>query len=217
MKKKILYMILSITFCFTYASAVNNENNINQTKILKSAPKLNPKALSYAVKGYNWAEAKGQVKNNKILTIVDFSLPSDQKRLWLVNLNTNKVILNSYTTHGKNSGFKNAIKFSNRDDTEKSSIGVFKIVDPYIGHHGLSLHIKGLEKGINDNAAKRDIVIHPAYYASEKFVKANHRAGRRWGCFALDPSLSKKFINLTKNGSIMVAYAKESNNDPYLS
>jgi hypothetical protein len=184
--------------------------SINETEILKYAKGLNPKALHYAVMGYKSADQKNMVNNKKVLTVVDFSQPSNKKRLWVIDLNSSKVLLNTYTTHAKNSGLTMATSFSNKNRSIKSSLGTFKTLHPYTGKHGKSLRISGVEKGINDNALSRAIVVHPANYATKAFIQKYNRAGRSWGCFALDPAIVKTFINLTKNGSIIYAYASQS-------
>jgi L,D-transpeptidase catalytic domain len=212
-------MLLIFTCLVQTAFAANNPSTsvtIDKKQILKNAPKINPKALNYALKGYKWALKKEQVKNPNILTLIDFTKPSNEKRLWVINLATNKVLMKTYTTHGKNSGLRYAKSFSNTRKTKKTSLGVYKTMNSYKGKHGVSLRIKGLEKGINDNAGKRAIVFHPAFYATEHFVKKYHRAGRSWGCFALSPKLSKRFVNAAKDGSIVIAYGDAVKNDPIL-
>lgn len=216
MKEAVKLLMASILF-FTYflgLPANSDQVSINEKQILKNAPTMNPKALEYAIKAYNWAEDKKNITKKNILTLVDFSKSSSKKRLWVINLKSSKVLMNTYTTHGKNSGLSKASSFSNKNNTKKSSVGVFEILNSYHGSHGLSMRVSGLEKGINDNAFKRNIVIHPASYASAAFVKQHNRAGRSWGCFAIDPKLSHDFIKMTKDGSVLYAYSKQSKSDP---
>lgn len=191
--------------------------NINQRLILENARHLDPQALKYAVNGLRWAMQHGKVNRSDILTVIDFNQPSAAKRLWVINLSTSRVLLNTYTTQGKQSGVFYATRFSNRARSNETSLGVYKTMNAYGGGHGLSLRLQGLERGINDNAYERAIVAHPAWYATEDYVRANHRTGRSWGCFGLDPSLSRKFVELTKNGSIIFAYASPERHDPNLS
>ncbi len=189
---------------------------IDQNKILKNAPGLSPSALNVAVKGYNWALKKGEVKNRDVLTIIDFTQPSNAKRMWVINLNNSTVLMNLYTTHGKGSGMTFASKFSNQRHTDESSLGTYETLNTYRGEHGYSERVKGLEKGINNNAYRRDIVVHPAWYATSGFIKHENRAGRSWGCFGIDPSKSTQFVNYTKNGSVIFVYAKQEKNDPII-
>ena len=216
MSRFVLFFFFSISQLFVVTTSFSKEVHINKSQILKNEPNINPVALNYAIKGYRWALKQGNIDKPQLLTLIDFTKPSNQKRLWVINLVTNEILMNAYTTHGKNSGLNVASSFSNRHKTKKTSLGVFKTMNSYHGKHGFSLRIKGLEKGINDNALGRAIVFHPAYYATDSFVKKYNRTGRSWGCFALSPKLSKQFVNTTKNGSIVVAYAKPVKNDPYI-
>ena len=189
---------------------------INQHKILANAKGLKPKALRTAIKGYQWARKNGSVKKPNVLTIIDFNLPSYQKRLWVVDLKTSKMLMNTYTTHGKGSGLSYAKRFSNRARTDETSLGVYETLFSYHGKHGYSLRLKGLEKGVNSNALHRAIVVHPAYYASSQYIRSHHRAGRSWGCFGISPAISRRFVNLVKGGSVIYAFAKPMLNDPII-
>lgn len=175
---------------------------------------LNPATLNQAMKAYRWAVATGKVHNKKVLTIVDFTLPSNKKRLWVINPATGKVLLNLHTAQGKNSGLKYATHFSNKPGSDTSSLGAYVTANVYDGKHGESMRLQGLEKGINNNAMRRDIVVHPANYVTPSFIKAEGRAGRSWGCFAVNPKKSKELISLTKGGSVIFAYAPSENHDP---
>jgi len=175
---------------------------------------LNPKVLDQAMKAYHWAIATGNVHNKKVLTIVDFTLPSNKKRLWVINPSTGKVLLNLHTAQGKNSGLKYATYFSNTPNSKASSLGTYVTASVYDGKHGESMRLQGLEKGINNNAMQRDIVVHPANYVTPSFIKNEGRVGRSWGCFAVNPNKSKMLINLTEGGSVLFAYAPAENHDP---
>lgn len=178
--------------------------NINKLK----AP--NFESFSKAVDGYNLLKQAGKIKNN-ILTIVDFSLSSSQKRLWVIDMNQNKILFNSLVAHGQNSGEEYATFFSNENSSYKSSLGFFSTAEVYQGIHGLSLKLDGLEKGINDKARQRSIVIHGADYVSESFIKNHNRLGRSQGCPALPVELSKQIIETIKNKSCLFIYAPNEN------
>ena len=175
---------------------------------------LNPKVLKQAVKAYHWAVATGKVHNKSALTIVDFTLPSNKRRLWVVNPNTGHVLLNIHTAQGKNSGLKYATRFSNAPGSDESSLGAYVTSTVYDGEHGESERLIGLEKGLNSNALSRAVVIHSAKYVTPSFIKARGYAGRSWGCFAVNPTKSKELINLVKGGSVLFAYAPAENHDP---
>ncbi|WP_075351581.1 murein L,D-transpeptidase catalytic domain family protein [Algoriphagus marinus] len=149
--------------------------------------------------------------NSPILTIVDFSLPSTERRLWIVDLTTKTVSLNTVVAHGRNSGELIASKFSNKPESYQSSLGFYKTGETYQGKHGYSLRLDGLEKGINDQARNRAIVIHGADYANESFAKINGRLGRSLGCPALPAELSSKAIDLIKDGSLLFIYGNDAN------
>lgn len=166
---------------------------------------LDPKVLKLALHAYAKARSEG-IGHSPYLTIIDYSKPSTAKRFWVLDLAHQTVPFHALVTHGKNSGDNYAKHFSNRYGSLESSLGVFVTGQTYVGHHGYSLQLKGLEEGFNDHALARHVVIHPAAYATE-FV-ANHfgRLGRSWGCPALSPAISKKVINKIKGGSVVFAY-----------
>ena len=144
-----------------------------------------------------------QIIQSNILTIIDFDLPSTQKRLWVIDMDENKVLFHSLVAHGKNSGELNAESFSNENESYKSSLGFFVASETYQGSHGLSLKLDGLEKSKNDNARSRAIVIHGADYVSESFIREHNRLGRSFGCPALPLELTKSIISTIKNKSCL--------------
>lgn len=172
------------------------------------------KPLKEALKAYNWAKAKGDVHNSKYLTLIDFAKPSNEKRMWVIDLNSNQVVFNGLVSQGKNSGLKYATKFSNKPGTKESSLGVYTTTNLFQGKHGTSLKVRGLESGINNNANSRTIEFHPAAYATPAFVKKYGRLGRSWGCFAVNPKYSTALFDKIKGGSVVFAYAPQENSDP---
>lgn len=163
------------------------------------------KSFTEAFKGFEMLRNKGVI-NKDILTLVDFSLSSNAKRLWIINMNTYEVIMNTYVAHGKNTGEEYAESFSNADSSNKSSLGFYITGETYNGKHGLSLKLDGQEKGVNDNARRRGIVMHAADYVSESFIKANKRLGRSQGCPAVPTELSAEIIDLIKDKSCLFIY-----------
>lgn len=166
-------------------------------------PKL--ESFSNAFKGYQLLKDKGVLRKD-IITIIDFSLSSREKRLWIIDMKTNEILLNTFVAHGKNSGSDYAVNFSNKNESYKSSLGFFTTGEVYRGKHGLSLKLDGLEKGVNDNARKRAVVLHGADYVSRKFIKAHNRLGRSQGCPAVPVEFSKKIINTIKGKSCLFIY-----------
>ncbi|WP_192348504.1 murein L,D-transpeptidase catalytic domain family protein [Algoriphagus sp. Y33] len=167
--------------------------------------------FTLAIQG--WNKMKGNLKS-KVLTVIDFSLPSTAKRMWVIDPVKGEILLNSVVSHGRNSGDLMANAFSNQPESFKSSLGFYKTAETYSGKHGYSLRLDGLEKGFNDQARNRAIVIHGADYAREEFAKSVGRLGRSLGCPALPSELSAKAIDLIKEGSLLFIFG---NDDTYLS
>lgn len=151
------------------------------------------------------------VKHNNILTIIDYSLPGSEKRLWVFDLSTNKLLFNTYVSHGIKTGRLVSNTFSNKQNSKASSIGVYNTGDVYQGRHGTSLKLHGLDRGFNDNAYNRAIVMHGSWYVNEDFIKKYGRAGRSWGCPALPTDLTKPIINTIKDQSLFVIYYPSDN------
>lgn len=147
------------------------------------------------------------ISNKNYVVIIDYSKPSSSPRLYLLNLKTGKVE-KYYVAHGVNSGENMAVSFSNKINSKKSSLGFYLTGSTYIGSHGNSLYLHGLEKS-NNNAFERTIVIHGASYVSEDFVKKYGRLGRSWGCPALSISANKKLLPLIKEGAVLYAFHKD--------
>jgi hypothetical protein len=177
-----------------------------EMQILKAqASNIDDKVLRLGLVAYANAYKRGYVKK-PILTIIDYSKPSSQKRLWVFDIQKNRILFNTYVTHGKNSGGASATSFSNHPGSLKSSIGVFVTAESYVGKNGYSLRLKGLEQGVNDHAYRRAIVIHGANYANPDNIRTYGQIGRSWGCPAVDANLAKPLINTIKENSLVVAY-----------
>lgn len=168
----------------------------------------------YAINGLNYMKEIGKVANDHIISIVDFSKPSTQKRLYVIDLKNFKVLFNTYVAHGQNSGREYANQFSNVAESYKSSPGFYETADTYNGKNGYSMHLIGIERGINDNAYARDIVMHGAPYVSEGTIHSMGFLGRSWGCPAVPEKLTKPIIDKIKNGTCLFIY---SPNNKYIS
>ena len=176
-------------------------SNLHSKKF--ALPKL--ESFAVALKGYYSLKEKGLIKKD-ILTIIDFSMSSNTKRLWVINLITGDVLFNSLVAHGRNTGEEFASNFSNANESFKSSLGFYSTGEIYNGKHGMSLRLDGLEKGVNDNARARGVVMHAADYVSDSFIKNNHRLGRSQGCPAVPNELSKEIISMIKDKSCFFIY-----------
>jgi len=164
---------------------------------------LNYEAFEQAMIGYRTLPAK----NKDMLTVVDFTLPSTEKRMYVLDLKNKKLLFHTIVSHGKNSGEKYATKFSNKHGSLQSSLGFYVTDATYQGGNGYSLRLEGMEPGINDQAMARAVVIHGADYCSENVIRATGRLGRSYGCPALPRELSKPIIDAIKDGSLLFVYA----------
>jgi L,D-transpeptidase catalytic domain len=171
-----------------------------------SAAGLSKDVFYSAIKGYNYLLQKNLIKNTDVLTIVDYSKSSSQKRLYVLDMNSGKILFNTLAAHGKNSGMDYASDFSNEESSNKTSLGFFITSNTYIGNNGYSLRLQGCEKGINDRAMERAIVMHGAGYVNENFVQNNGYLGRSHGCPAIPQQISKSIIDVIKNGSCLFLY-----------
>ena len=167
--------------------------------------KLDYNIFKQAMDGYNSIE----LRNKNLLSIIDYSKPSNEKRFFIIDVENRKLLYNTLVAHGKKSGYLNATKFSNKYGSHKSSLGFFRTGNSYYGIRGYSLKLEGLEKGINDNARQRGIIIHGANYVDERLVNGNGVIGRSWGCPAVSKKLSKEIINLLRGGSLLYIYADD--------
>jgi len=181
-------------------------NNLNHNNF--ALPKL--ESFQKAMIGFYEMKKRGFFKKN-ILTLIDFSLSSNEKRLWVIDLATKTILFNSLVAHGRNTGDEFAKRFSNSAESFKSSLGIYVTGEIYNGKHGKSLKLDGLEKGINDNARNRGIVMHAADYVSSFFIKAHNRLGRSQGCPALPAEFTEKIINKIKDKSCLYIYYPTTN------
>lgn len=163
-----------------------------------------------AMKGYAKLDRDGKV-SNKLLTIVDFDMSSTKKRMWILDMDTRKVLFNTFVSHGKNTGVKFAENFSNTVNSHQSSLGFYVTGKTYYGKNGLSLYMDGMEKGFNSNARKRYIVIHGADYATKDFINRYGRLGRSYGCPAVPTAIAKKLINKIKGESVVYLHKNDKN------
>jgi hypothetical protein len=166
--------------------------------------------LQTALAGYELLLEAQSISRPEVITIIDFSLPSDKERLWVLDLIQGKVLFHCLVSHGRNSGEIMAENFSNTPGSNTSSPGFYVTGETYIGKHGLSLTLDGLEMGINDKARARAIVIHGADYVSADFIRKYGRLGRSFGCPAVPKELSEEIIQTIKGGSCLFIYVPKT-------
>jgi hypothetical protein len=186
--------------------------NINShlQHLSQKAPRLNRRVLKLALTAYKKAADKGTVKK-PVLTVIDYSLPSNKQRMWVFDLGKEKLLYNTYVAHGRNSGAVTPKHFSNVMSSKETSLGTFLTRDTYMGSKGYSLNLQGLERGFNDNAYNRRVVMHGAWYVEPTFIKKAGQAGRSWGCPSIAQTLAKPVINSIKGGSVIFAYYPDNN------
>lgn len=168
--------------------------------------KPNFEMFDRGIKGYTALRDSKQISEKEILTLIDFSKSSTEKRLWVIDLKTKTVLHHTLVAHGRNSGEEYASKFSNIPNSNQSSLGFYVTGATYIGKHGKSLILHGVEKGINDKAQERAIVMHAADYVSEGFIKKVGRLGRSFGCPAIPTEIHKEMISTLANGTCLFIY-----------
>ena len=174
--------------------------------LVRQAPGLRPNVLRLAMEAADRAAKQGLIARRDLLTVIDYSLPSTQPRLFVFDLTARKLLFRELVAHGKNSGGNFANFFSDDPNSLASSLGLFVTADPYFGSHGLSLRLRGLEQGINDMAWDRNIVMHGAAYVSEEAIRVLGRLGRSWGCPAVSQAVASRIIKRIEGGTPLFAY-----------
>lgn len=169
------------------------------------APTLDRRVLSKAVNAMDCAVRHGMDASER-LAVIDFSLPSSERRLWIFDLSRRQLIVEDFVAHGQNSGDNHATEFSNILGSHQSSIGLFRTQESYFGRHGYSLRLDGLEPGVNDRARERAIVIHPADYVDPTWIPRQGRIGRSQGCPAVRPEIAEQVVDSLKGGQFMFTY-----------
>ncbi|MBN1598593.1 MAG: murein L,D-transpeptidase catalytic domain family protein [Bacteroidales bacterium] len=191
----------------------HNKENLPEYKELFTNEFINPEIIAHAINGFNKIKKEHKI-NDSILTIIDYSKPSTEERIFVVDIKNNNILSSALVAHGKSTGVLFAENFSNNPKSHQSCLGFFITVETYFGKHGYSLRMQGIEKGINDNAYKRSIVIHGANYVSSNYIDKYGRIGRSFGCPALPQEKNKQIIDLIKNQTCIFIYG---NHKEYLS
>lgn len=214
-KIKILFLVSFGTFSLSFNSEdpVLDEAKIAFNSYVESTydclgdKELSYKALQYGLKGYYYLSNRTDLKQKRYLTIVDFSLPSNKKRLYIIDMTKEEIVHKSIVSHGMKTGKLFAEDFSNEEESHKSSLGFYITGHVYDGRHDKSLKLHGLEKGYNDLAFDRGVVIHAAKYATEEFLHGNGNVlGRSYGCPALPFENYDEVIDYIKDGSCFFIY-----------
>ncbi len=212
MRKIIIYVLFLVTPVVNNAGIIEKDLDKEIKDVFFSIENLVDTGLSrdvfdLAIKGLRKLDSDGKLNNPNIVTIADYSQSSNKKRLYVIDLENRKLLFNTYVAHGRNTGDEYARSFSNKEGSFKSSLGFYITEKPIVGSHtGFALLIKGVEKGINDQAVKREIIIHAADYVTENYIKKYGRLGRSLGCPTLPPELNKPIIERIKGGTCLFIY-----------
>lgn len=198
------------TNSFSKSTITDNTAATLYSKLNLAEKGLSEQAFEHAYNGYKKLLEKGKISNTGYLTICDLSQSSKQKRLYLIDINNNELLMNTWVAHGRNSGLDKATKFSNSPESLQSSLGFYVTKQTYTGAHGLSLRLEGLEPGFNNNAYSRAIVIHGADYIGAHRLQSSYM-GRSYGCPAVPQKESATLINTIKNGTCLFVYSTEKN------
>ena len=221
--RKILFLVALVLACsYSYqGSNVHNERNIEKANLFDNyvseffkmleTEELDVKIFGEALKGYYKLKGENKLENSSILSVVDFTKSSTIPRLFIIDVEKKKIIHKSLVSHGRGSGDEFATKFSNTPNSYQSSLGFYVTGETYVGEHGISLRLDGVEKGFNDRARERGIVIHSADYVNETFARKVGRLGRSHGCPALPAEGYSEIIDIIKNKSAFFIYYPEKN------
>jgi len=177
----------------------------------EGADGLSPQVLAAALDAVAGARSRGISGRDDLLTVIDYSLPSTEPRLWVLDVARGKVLYHELVAHGSGSGENMATRFSNVPDSRATSLGLFLTGGTYEGGNGYSLKLKGLDQGLNDRAEERHIVMHGAWYVSPEQARSQGRIGRSWGCPALSEQIARPIIDTIKGGSFIFSYAANEN------
>lgn len=188
-------------------SIENSYHQLNANNLQLPSLEIFKKGLE----GFYQLKEKGIIKND-ILTLIDFSVSSSIKRLWVIDVKNNLILFQSLVAHGRNSGSEFAQQFSNKPESFQSSLGFYTTAETYNGKHGYSLRLDGIENGINHKARERAIVIHGADYVSETFIQQNGRLGRSFGCPSLPMENYQEIIDVIKNKSCLFIFYPDKKN-----
>jgi hypothetical protein len=174
-------------------------------QLARTAPDLDIRVLTRAISAMQCAINHGAAPASR-LAVIDFALPSSQPRLWLFDLESRTLVLQELVAHGQGSGDNYAKSFSNIEGSHQSSLGLFRTSESYMGQHGYSLRMDGLESGINDKARARALVIHAADYVADSWIETHGRIGRSQGCPAVRPEVAQLVIDNLKGGQFLFSH-----------
>jgi hypothetical protein len=153
------------------------------------------------------AEAHGILPS--VIAIADMTQPSTAKRLYVIDVEQRRLILRTWVAHGQGTGDVMATAFSNREGSHQTSLGMYRVgAEITSPKHGAALLLHGLDKGLNDQALPREVIIHGADYVSQEFIARHGRLGRSWGCPAVSREDMPVVIDLLANNGLLYVHGK---------
>lgn len=211
-KKKVEKVAAAAKSENTITTMVSSAEELYKSITFEEGHELNEEVFFKALTGFENLKKAGLLNQDAhLLTVCDFSMSSNTKRLWVIDTEEKKVLFNSLVAHGKNTGEEFATNFSNINSSLQSSLGFYITDATYNGDNGYSLKLLGMDKGFNDAAYKRAIVMHGADYVSEEFAATHKRIGRSWGCPAVPRDLTQPIINTIKGRNLLFIYYPDQN------
>jgi hypothetical protein len=199
-------LVLAAVAAPARADNAGGRPNALLAQLERLAPEADPQVLALALESAECASASGTIPAPRRLAVIDYSRPSTERRLWVFDLSSPRVLYNEYVAHGRASGENLPTAFSNLDSSHQSSLGLFSTAEVYTGHNGVSMRMDGLEPGFNDRARDRAIVMHGAAYVDPAMAQRQGRLGRSYGCPAVRPAVAEGMIDALKDGQLVFAY-----------
>jgi L,D-transpeptidase-like protein len=218
--KRVLISIGLVVFCLAALLPTAQPHAMTATAAVTTASGapidvasagIAPDVMRLALGAVSCATKTGDIKAPSTLTVIDYSLPSVDRRLWVFDLTDGTLLFKELVAHGRNTGDNMATRFSDAMNSRQSSIGLFVTADTYVGNNGYSLRLDGLERGFNANARDRAIVMHGASYVDAKLAATQGRIGRSWGCPALREAVARQVIDVIRGGGVVFSYYPDSN------
>lgn len=192
------------------ASVPVDPGQVLLARLQQLAPGADPGVLALALEARACAVASGAAEADSRLTVIDYSRPSSERRLWVFDLAEARLLFNEHVSHGQGSGGQYATRFSNVEGSFATSLGLFRTAETYVGGNGYSLRMDGLDPGFNDNARMRAIVMHGAWYANPDLIRSQGRLGRSQGCPALREGIARQVIDSIKGRQLVFSYADDA-------
>jgi hypothetical protein len=221
LRRKLISVLAATLLCLTALPWTGESKTVTRaaaaaaaglgSRIDAASHGINPEVLSLAIGAVRCATASADIKAPSTLTVIDYSLPSVEPRLWVFDLNSGRLLFKELVAHGRNTGDNMATHFSDAMNSHQTSLGLFLTGDTYVGSNGYSLRLDGLEPGFNGRARDRAIVMHGAPYVSAALGETQGRIGRSWGCPALREGVAREVIDTIRGGGLIFSYYPDSN------